>query len=185
VVNENKEKKRYQKLIILSIIFITIILFILIIIFYFSLNNFGTLNPLYVVISQSMVPNLNVGGLLIINHKIPFDNPKIRDIIVFTTPGVDDKGNHRVFVHRIVEINKTVVDNSKVIRTKGDANPASIPKADYPIKKQNYIGKVEYAIPKVGLISMYLAPPTNYIVIGVIIIFIVILMRKEILAKKI
>ena len=182
--SENKKRKR-QQIIIVSLVFITIISISLFIIFAFSYN-FGTLNPFYVVISQSMVPNINVGDLLIINHKIAFDDLKIGDIIVFTTPGTDDKGNHRVFVHRIVEINQTTADddNSKTIRTKGDANPASIPKADYPIKKQNYIGKVKYVIPKIGLVSMVLAPPINYFIIGFIIIFTIFLMRKEILPKK-
>ena len=29
---------------------------------------FGTINPFYVVVSESMIPNLNIGDLLVIDH---------------------------------------------------------------------------------------------------------------------
>jgi len=123
---------------------------------------FGTENPFYVVSSGSMVPNLNVFDVIVVQGNVSFDHLKVGDIIVFNRPD----GHDRVIVHRVAEIlNK----NPLVIRTKGDANPGSIPGTDFPITKQDYIGKVEYAIPKVGYVTRILTPPINYVIIAVII----------------
>ena len=61
-------------------------------------------------------------------------------------------------------------NGQRIIRTKGDANPDSIPYADYPIFQPLYIGKVVYVIPKLGVITDILNPPTNYILIGLILV---------------
>jgi signal peptidase I len=63
--------------------------------------------------------------------------------------------------------------------TKGDANPDSIPVADYPIFQALYIGKVVYVIPKLGVITDILNPPTNYILIGLILVGLVYYLRKR------
>ena len=55
-----------------------------------------------------------------------------------------------------------------MVRTRGDANPASIPGTDYPIKQDDYIGKVIYVIPGIGLITKVISPPVNYIIIAII-----------------
>jgi signal peptidase len=75
-------------------------------------------------------------------------------------------------VHRVVEIiqtddksNDNKSSSNRIIRTKGDANPSSIPGIDYPIREQDYIGKVVYVIPGVGLITKVFRPPANYIII--------------------
>lgn len=161
-------------------------------------------NPFLVVVSESMIPNLNVGDLVLKKNKQAdgnddsmFDNLKIGDIIVFSAP--NDRtadGKPRIVVHRIVDIedkedsretqtpatltnaqrkqtttiSEQKIDNmskqikqiqglqseksishSKIIRTKGDANPKSYDGLDYPIKKENYKGKVFFVIPKIGL----------------------------------
>ena len=148
---------------------------------------FGTINPFYVVVSESMIPNLNIGDLLVIDHNYSYNSLRVGDIIVFNTPGVNNKGQHLTIVHRVAEIitvptigigsgtgssdqnnNNNNNNNIKIIRTKGDANPASIRLLDYPIRQQNYIGKVLYVIPKVGLVTMVIRPPINYIMIGAI-----------------
>ncbi len=123
---------------------------------------FGTENPFYVVSSGSMVPNLNVFDVIIVQGNVPFDHLKVGDIIVFNKPN----GYDRVIVHRVAEI---LNENPLVIRTKGDANPGSIPGTDFPITKQEYIGKVEYVIPQIGYVTKILTPPINYIIIAVII----------------
>ena len=38
---------------------------------------------------------------------------------------------------------------------------------------QNYIGKVVYDIPKLGVVTKVISPPTNYIIIGVLIIVLI------------
>jgi len=123
---------------------------------------FGTANPFYVVSSGSMIPNLNVFDVIVVQGNVPFDHIKVGDIIVFNRPN----GHDRVIVHRVAEI---LQNNPLVIRTKGDANPGSIPGTDFPITKQDYIGKVEYVIPQIGYVTRILTPPINYIIIAVII----------------
>ena len=123
---------------------------------------FGTENPFYVVSSGSMVPELQVFDVIIVQGNEPFENIQKGDIIVFNRPA----GHDRVIVHRIVEI---IDDNPKTIRTKGDANPSSIPGTDFPITEEEYIGKVAYVIPQVGYITRILMPPVNYIIIAVIV----------------
>lgn len=123
---------------------------------------FGTDNPFYVVSSGSMEPNLNVFDVLVVQGNDPFDKIQKGDIIVFNRP----TGHDRVIVHRVAEI---IDENPRVVRTKGDANPASIPGTDMPITKDEYIGKVAYVIPQIGYVTRILAPPINYIIIAVII----------------
>ena len=123
---------------------------------------FGTENPFYVVSSGSMIPNLNIFDVIIVQGHVNFDQLKVGDIIVFNRPN----GHDKVIVHRVAEIlNKDPL----VIRTKGDANPGSIPGTDFPITKDDYIGKVEYVIPQIGYVTRILTPPINYIIIAVIV----------------
>ena len=142
---------------------------------------FGSNNPFYVVASESMVPKLNVGDLLMVKHtdagSYSFNGLNIGDIIVFRSPGVTNEGEHRIIVHRVAEI---VTDNkgNEIVRTKGDANPSSIPFLDYPIREKNYIGKVEYIIPRVGLITRIISPPVNYIIIAAIIVIMFLYLRR-------
>jgi len=123
---------------------------------------FGTDNPFYVVSSGSMEPYLNVFDVLVVQGNEPFENIKKGDIIVFDRPS----GHDRVIVHRVNEI---LNDEPRVLRTKGDANPASIPGTDFPITEQEYIGKVVYIVPQIGYVTRILTPPINYIIIAVIV----------------
>ena len=123
---------------------------------------FGTENPFYVVSSGSMIPNLNIFDVIVVQGHVNFDQLKVGDIIVFNRPN----GHDKVIVHRVAEIlNKDPLE----IRTKGDANPGSIPGTDFPITKDDYIGKVEYVIPQIGYVTRILTPPINYIIIAVIV----------------
>lgn len=124
---------------------------------------FGTQNPFYVVSSGSMEPVLKVNDVLIVRDGGSFDNLKVGDIIVFNRP----EGGDRVIVHRIAEILQGN-NGDKVIRTKGDANPSSIPGTDFPITRDDYIGSVISVIPGVGLITKIISPPVNYIIIAII-----------------
>ncbi len=123
---------------------------------------FGTQNPFYVVASGSMIPVLQVYDVLIVQGHVLFEDVKVGDIIVFNRPS----GHDRVIVHRVASI---IDDEPKTIRTKGDANPASIPGTDFPITKEEYIGKVAYVIPQVGYVTQLLKPPVNYIIIVIVI----------------
>lgn len=136
---------------------------------------FGTENPFYVVSSGSMVPELQVFDVLVVQGIDPmfcsffdscegteFEKVRVGDIIVFNRPS----GQDRVIVHRVATI---VNEDPFTIRTKGDANPTSIPGTDFPITEEEYIGKVAYVIPQVGYVTRVLTPPINYIIIAIII----------------
>jgi len=140
---------------------------------------FGEFNPFYVVASGSMIPNLNINDYVIVSHNVPFNGLKVGDIIVFKTYGTDNSGQHITIVHRVAEIVTDPINGQKVIRTKGDANPDSIPGADYPIFEKNYIGKVVHVIPKLGIITNVFHPPTNYILIGLIFIVLIYYLKKN------
>ena len=147
---------------------------------------FGVNNPFYVVASESMVPKLKVGDLLLVQHASPsspspssFNNLKIGDIIVFKSPGLrEDTGQPEVIVHRIKQIYITP-QGERILRTQGDANPHSIYLIDYPILSNNYIGKVILIVPGVGLVARAISPPVNYILIAIILVILFILIFKR------
>ena len=135
---------------------------------------FGTQNPFYVVASGSMIPVLQVYDVLVVQGHEPFEDIEIGDIIVFNRPS----DHNRVIVHRVASI---IDEDPKTIRTKGDANPASIPGTDFPITEEEYIGKVAYIIPQVGYVTQLLKPPINYVIIAVVIGIMVV---KQMAKKK-
>ena len=123
---------------------------------------FGAQNPFYVVSSGSMYPELAMYDIIVISGHTAFGDVKIGDIIVFDKP----KDHSKVIVHRVVAV---VDDDPKTLRTQGDNNQNSIVGTDYPITKEEYIGKVVHVVPQVGFITKILQPPINYIIIAVII----------------
>ncbi len=135
---------------------------------------FGTQNPFYVVASGSMIPELQVYDVLIVQGHVSIEDIQIGDIIVFDRPN----GHDRVIVHRVVSITD---DNPVTLRTKGDNNVASIAGTDYPITEKEYIGKVEFKIPQIGYVTQVLKPPTNYILIVLVIGVMII---KEIVKRR-
>ena len=135
---------------------------------------FGTENPFYVVASGSMIPELQVYDVLIVQGHVPFEDVQVGDIIVFDRPS----GHDRVIVHRVVSITD---EDPRTLRTKGDNNVASIPGTDFPITEKEYIGKVEFKIPQIGYVTQILKPPTNYILIVLVIGFMIV---KEIIKRR-
>ena len=144
-----------------------VIIVIAIAVIWFGLQAiFGTANPFYVVSSGSMIPALQVYDIIVVEGNTPFDDIKKGDIIVFYSPKLYEQGKERVIVHRVT---LEMGEDPKIVRTKGDANPASIAGTDYPITEKEYLGKVEHVIPQVGYVTQILQPPINYIIIAVII----------------
>jgi len=142
---------------------------------------FGTQNPVYVVASGSMIPELEKLDVIVVQGDCfefwglfdstncirlswytPIEDIEIGDIIVFDRPS----DHNRVIVHRVASI---INDDPKTLRTKGDANPASIPGTDFPITEKEYIGKVVYTLPQVGYVTQLLKPPINYVIIAIVI----------------
>ncbi|MGI0024444.1 MAG: signal peptidase I, partial [Nitrososphaera sp.] len=120
-------------------------------------------NPFFVVSSGSMEPVLKVNDVLIVRDGGSFNDLRVGDIIVFNRPD----GGDRVIVHRIIEILEGR-DGDRIIRTKGDANPSPIPGTDFPITKEDYIGRVVYVIAGIGVVTKIISPPVNYIIIAII-----------------
>jgi signal peptidase I len=143
----------------------------------------------YVVVSDSMIPNLNTGDIVIIDNGnsvtgSSFVHLEKGDIIVFEVSSQPEEGK-RTIVHRVDEIS---IDSKgqRVIRAKGDANPLSIRGIDYPITVDNYIGKVDYSVPYLGLFLMYLnllvriiTQPIFYLTIGVVVATIIFLEHQK------
>jgi signal peptidase len=155
--------------------------------FYNINNRNGISYSAYVVGGGSMEPSFHIGDLLIVKRVDnlstaqfnEFNNLKVGDPILFKNPTfINKKVQLPNVVHRVLEIYNDS-KGEKVIKTKGDANPVSIPKLDYPLIQEYYIGKVVYNIPKAGLIIKALSPPINYVLIIVTIIAIFIVRYKK------
>jgi signal peptidase len=110
-----------------------------------------------------MEPTLMVNDVLVVRDGGSWGDLKVGDIIVFNRPDGED----RVIVHRIIDIDVDS-DGDRTVRTKGDNNPAPIPGTDYPIREDDYIGRVVYVVPGIGVVTKVISPPVNYIIIAII-----------------
>ena len=109
-------------------------------------------NSTYILMGDSMYPNIRSNDGVIVDSHLPFNNLRVGDIIVFNSYDTVNRGQHIVIIHRVVQIINER-QGGRIIGTKGDANPDSIPGIDYPIFQQNYIGKVVFVIPQLGTTS--------------------------------
>jgi signal peptidase len=130
----------------------------------------GTSNPLVVVESESMVPTLNVGDLLVLQAQ-PADDIVVGSIIVFNTNYHD-----KPIVHRVVEIQN--VSGELHYYTLGDNNDVQDP--GYRVYA-DIIGVVVFVIPYVGHITLFLHEPFGFAI--VIILFVVLLILPEFCMK--
>jgi signal peptidase I len=142
-----------------------IIVFVLGVLIIFSLyhyleSEFENPVPFFVIYSDTMTPALKINDLIIVGDGHMFNNTNVGDIIIFKKPAGED----RLIVHRITEI--TSENGKRVIITKGDASPVSIPGVDFPVNSHNYIGRVKFVIPEIGFLFI---PPINYVLLGAII----------------
>ena len=126
----------------------------------------GIVSPFFKVASDSMIPTLQVNDTIIVNH-IQFADLKIGNIIVFKSL----YNNSQLIVHTIIDLTNN--QNQIIIQTKGDANPFPIDGIDYPIKVQNYIGKVIYHISTTDPLYHILRPPIIHIIILAVITIII------------
>lgn len=171
------------------------IIIIIVVIFAIAFVSIRTIladsNPFYVVASGSMIPVLNVNDLIVVwskDNSTSFANANIGDIIVFKAS--DPREENKTIVHRVsaiiekgnnltgnvilcapIAINQVIQE--KTILTKGDANECSIPGIDFPVTKENYVGKVIYTIPQIGIIPQILKPPVNYIIMAIIAVLLI------------
>jgi signal peptidase I len=92
---------------------------------------------MYKIKSGSMSPTFEDGYLVGVG-KFNFNDLRLGDIIAFHRPTGEDV----IIISRVMEL-QTGPQNETVITTKEDANPASIPGTDFPIREYNYIGRVQ------------------------------------------
>jgi signal peptidase I len=94
-----------------------------------------------VIRCKDMEPHLKPNDIVTYSNSTSFNNLESGDVIVFRAPEAKTlDGKPKIIVHRISDIGTFF--EKKVVKTKGDANPYSIPGIDFPIFKENYIGKV-------------------------------------------
>lgn len=158
------EKSRLPTVIKNIIVFVLGVLIIVSLYHYLETELDNSL-PFFVIYSDTMTPALEINDLIIVGDGHMFNNTNVGDIIVFKKPAGED----RIIVHRITEI--TSENGRRVIITKGDASPVSIPGVDFPVNSHNFIGRVKFAIPEIGVLF---SPPLNYVLLGGIISAVVI-----------
>ncbi len=115
------------------------LLVILVVYSLFILFNMHT--PILIATGMSMNPTINAGDVLIL------DKPDILlidegDIIAY-------RGNDSIIVHRVIEV------RDGYLITKGDNNQSN----DAPVSKDNYVGRVVYTIPRLGIPLLLLSNP--------------------------
>ena len=110
----------------------------------------------YVIVSQSMVPTININDAIVVKREND-SNYDIGDIISFFSTEYDRDGI--VVTHRVVK-KDTLSSNYSNYTTKGDNNPV-------PDKKRtntsNIYGKVYFVIPKLGYVQSFLSQPSHFI----------------------
>ena len=104
----------------------------------------------YVVLSGSMETAIETGSLCFVNKNVKYEDIKKNDVVAYRT----DKGV--LVTHRVVRID----ENGFV--TKGDSNPSQ----DGYLKKESYIGKNVFSIPKVGYAVVKLQTTRGKIIFG-------------------
>ena len=131
----------------------------------------GTTSPLVVVTSESMVPTLEVGDLLVIQSWSE-ESISLGDIIVFWA----DWNPDTPVVHRIVEIIEE--SSGRLFVTRGDNNPTN----DWGERTiEDILGVVVWRIPYLGSVSLFLRTTTGFTLMAFF--FAVLLIVPEIIEK--
>lgn len=131
---------------------------------YIGKKNNEIRNPLfgaYIIISPSMVPNINVYDA-VLTMRVPEKYIELYDIITFLSKEIETNGTP--ITHRVVGIVKTE-DGEKAYRTKGDAN-ASEDRA--LIRQKEVLGKVLLRIPMIGYVKTFLSSKLGWILMVVV-----------------
>lgn len=112
----------------------------------------------FIIVSPSMVPNINVNDAVVIFRNNP-KNLKIGNIITFSSSDPNYSG--LTVTHRI--IGKELTDSGRyVFRTKGDNNNAEDPAL---VDESKIFGKVFFRIPKLGYIRHLLTTSYGFLIL--------------------
>ena len=119
----------------------------------------------YIIISDSMVPRINVYDA-VVTARVSKNKLKVGDIITFLSKEIQTQGTP--ITHRIVGIvYEDSPANTKILgyRTKGDHNNTE----DFAIiKPQEVLGKVYLRIPMIGYLQTFLTKPIGWLLVIVI-----------------
>lgn len=123
----------------------------------------------YVIVSQSMVPTININDAILVKRENN-DQYKVGDIISFFSTEYDKEGI--IVTHRIVN-KSTLHVNDSTYTTKGDNNPIADRRG---VNTDNIYGKVFLIIPKLGYLQSFLSNPIHFalcvlIPAGIVIIY--------------
>lgn len=109
----------------------------------------------YVIVSQSMVPTININDAIVIKRENN-DQYNVGDIISFFSTEYDREGV--VVTHRIVDKKELGTSISNYV-TKGDNNPTP----DHSqVLTSNIYGRVFLVIPKIGYMQSFLSQPLHF-----------------------
>lgn len=123
-----------------------------------SNNGKSPLFAAFIIVSPSMVPNINVNDAVVI-FRINPKNLKKGDIITFSSGDPNYSG--LTVTHRI--IGKELTDSGRyVFRTKGDNNNAEDPAL---VDESKVFGKVFFRIPKLGYIRHLLTTSSGFLIL--------------------
>lgn len=145
---------------ILNIIIFSYFSFIFIV-FISSILKYDLPIKAYIIVSQSMSPNIKSGDLIFL-RKINISDLEVGDIISYKFQNV-------TVTHRIVAVNK------ENFVTKGDANNIE----DLPINNEQVIGKYIFKIPKLGFLYKYLRNPLISLGLNILLIILAIFIYKK------
>lgn len=156
---DHKEKKSNKKIII-AVIFISFAFFGSFLIYFILQITLNTPNPMVVVVSGSMEPNIHTGDLLFLRGvsdpstiKNGTIEDKTGDVIVYDARGLWVNAPAEPIVHRVVN-NIVINESGYFFWTKGDAN-SGVDEAIVPA--DHIIGVVVGDIPYIGLVKIVLA----------------------------
>ena len=117
----------------------------------------------FIIASNSMTPNLNVGDIVFIKENEAIHNG---DIITYRL-------NNSTVTHRVIETINS--DNKKMYKTKGDANNI----ADTELVSENQVeGKYIFKIAKLGIITSFFQGKNGIISVAILTIILIILITS-------
>lgn len=168
-MNKKVTKKIFDILLrLLSYLCLVILLFVaLFLLFYIITNqiakNNGTkpLISIYTIVSESMVPTINVYDVIIDVRVEKESNLAVGDIITFNSDYLDTNGY--TITHRINKIE--VEDGITKYYTKGDNNNSV---DEGYISFDKIVGKVDYIIPSLGKIQAFISSKFGWLLIIII-----------------
>lgn len=115
----------------------------------------------YVIISPSMVPNINVYDA-VVTMRVPTEKIEMYDVITFLSKDIDTHGTP--ITHRVVGIVET--EDGKIgYRTKGDNNNTE---DNALIMEDEVIGKVLFRIPMIGYVRNFITSKLGWLLIVVL-----------------